>query len=41
LVILKVFGRRQLGELTAFDLIVLLIISNTLQNATIGKLTTP
>ena len=30
-------GKRQLGQLTAFDLVVLLIISNVLQNAAIGS----
>jgi uncharacterized membrane protein YcaP (DUF421 family) len=30
-------GKRQVGQLTPFDLIVLLIISNVLQNAAIGK----
>src|SRR5438105_12018863 len=37
LVIIKVFGRRELGQLTAFDLIVLLTLSNILQNAMIGN----
>lgn len=32
----RVTGKRQVGELTPFDLIVLLIISNVVQNATIG-----
>ena len=36
LVAIKVFGRRELGQLTAFDLIVLLTLSNILQNAMIG-----
>jgi len=30
-------GKRQVGQLTPFDLIVLLIISNVLQNAVIGN----
>jgi uncharacterized membrane protein YcaP (DUF421 family) len=34
---IRVFGRRELGQLTAFDLIVLLTISNILQNAMIGS----
>lgn len=36
LVAFRVFGKRQLGQLTPFDLIVLLIISNIVQNAMIG-----
>jgi uncharacterized membrane protein YcaP (DUF421 family) len=32
----RLAGKRQLGQMTAFDLIVLLIISNVLQNAMIG-----
>ncbi len=34
---IRVFGRRELGQLTAFDLIVLLTLSNILQNAMIGN----
>src|SRR5256886_14365344 len=37
LLAIKAFGRRELGQLTAFDLIVLLTISNILQNAMIGN----
>jgi uncharacterized membrane protein YcaP (DUF421 family) len=37
LVAIKVFGRREIGQLTAFDLIVLLTLSNILQNAMIGN----
>jgi uncharacterized membrane protein YcaP (DUF421 family) len=37
LVVIKLFGRRELGQLTAFDLIVLLTLSNILQNAMIGN----
>jgi uncharacterized membrane protein YcaP (DUF421 family) len=37
LVAFRVAGKRQLGQLTAFDLVVLLIISNVVQNALIGK----
>ena len=37
LVAIKVFGRRELGQLTAFDIIVLLTLSNMLQNAMIGN----
>ena len=37
LVALRLFGRRELSQLTAFDLIVLLTLSNILQNAMIGN----
>jgi uncharacterized membrane protein YcaP (DUF421 family) len=37
LVAIRAFGRRELGQLTAFDLIVLLTLSNILQNAMIGN----
>jgi uncharacterized membrane protein YcaP (DUF421 family) len=37
LVAFRIAGKRQLGQLTAFDLVVLLIISNVLQNAAIGN----
>ena len=37
LVAVRVFGRRELGQLTAFDVIVLLSLSNMLQNAMIGN----
>ena len=33
----RVAGKRQLGQFTAFDLIVLLVMSNVLQNAAIGS----
>ena len=33
----RVTGKRQLGQMTAFDLVVLLIISNVVQNAVIGN----
>lgn len=33
----RVAGKRQLGQMTAFDLVVLLIISNVIQNALIGN----
>jgi uncharacterized membrane protein YcaP (DUF421 family) len=33
---LRVFGKRQLAQLNPFDLVVLLSISNTVQNAIIG-----
>jgi uncharacterized membrane protein YcaP (DUF421 family) len=37
LVAFRVAGKRQLGQLTAFDLVVLLVTSNVLQNAAIGS----
>jgi uncharacterized membrane protein YcaP (DUF421 family) len=37
LVVFRVMGKRQLGHMTAFDLIVLLIISELVQNAMIGN----
>ncbi|HEY7654047.1 MAG TPA: YetF domain-containing protein [Methylomirabilota bacterium] len=37
LVAFRLCGKRQLGQLTAFDLVVLLIISNVVQNAIIGN----
>lgn len=37
LVAIRMFGRRELGQLTAFDIIVLLTLSNMLQNAMIGN----
>jgi uncharacterized membrane protein YcaP (DUF421 family) len=37
LVAIRLFGRRELGSLTAFDLVVLLTLSNILQNAMIGE----
>jgi len=37
LVAFRLAGKRMLGQLTAFDLVVLLIISNVLQNAAIGN----
>lgn len=36
LVMFRVIGKRQVGQMTPFDLIVLLILSNVLQNAMIG-----
>ena len=36
-VALRVFGKRELAQLNPFDLIVLLTLSNTLQNAIIGS----
>jgi uncharacterized membrane protein YcaP (DUF421 family) len=37
LVLFRIFGRRELGQLTGFDIIVLLTVSNILQNAMIGN----
>lgn len=37
LLALRLFGRRELGQFTAFDLVVLLTLSNILQNAMIGN----
>jgi uncharacterized membrane protein YcaP (DUF421 family) len=37
LVGLRLTGKRQMGQMSAFDLVVLLIISNVLQNAMIGN----
>jgi uncharacterized membrane protein YcaP (DUF421 family) len=36
IVILRIGGRRELGQLNAFDLVVLLTLSNAVQNAIIG-----
>src|SRR4026209_547065 len=36
LVLLRLAGKREIGQMTAFDLVVLLIISNAVQNAMIG-----
>ncbi|MCL4459499.1 MAG: DUF421 domain-containing protein [Chloroflexi bacterium] len=36
LVGLRVFGKRQLGQMTPFDLVVLLLIANAVQNAMTG-----
>ncbi len=37
LVAFRLAGKRQLGQMTAFDLVILLIISNVVQNAVIGN----
>ena len=37
LVAFRMAGKRALGQMTAFDLIVLLVISNVVQNALIGN----
>ena len=36
-VLLRVFGKRELAQLNPFDLVVLLTLSNTVQNALIGN----
>src|SRR3954454_23764844 len=35
--VLRVFGKRELAQLNPFDLVVLLCLSNTVQNAIIGN----
>src|SRR6476659_10430812 len=35
--LLRIFGKRELAQLTPFDLVVLLSLSNTVQNAIIGN----
>jgi uncharacterized membrane protein YcaP (DUF421 family) len=37
LLVFRVMGKRQVGQLTPFDLVLLLIISNVVQNAAIGN----
>jgi len=37
LVAFRITGKRQVGQLTPFDLVVLLVISNVVQNAVIGN----
>jgi len=37
LVILRITGKRQVGQLAPFDLILLLVLSNSVQNAMIGQ----
>src|SRR4051812_43612304 len=37
LVILRITGKRQVGQLAPFDLILLLVLSNAVQNAMIGQ----
>ena len=37
MVVLRVFGKRELAQLNPFDLVVLLSLSNTVQNAIIGN----
>ncbi len=36
-IVLRVFGKRELAQLNPFDLIVILLLSNTVQNAIIGQ----
>src|SRR6266540_5084618 len=36
-VLLRIFGKRELAQLNPFDLVVLLMLSNTVQNAIIGE----
>src|SRR5712692_11715557 len=36
-IMLRVFGKRELAQLNPFDLVVLLSLSNTVQNAMIGN----
>ena len=35
-IMLRIFGKRELAQLNPFDLVVLLSLSNTVQNAIIG-----
>jgi uncharacterized membrane protein YcaP (DUF421 family) len=37
LILLRIFGKRGLAQLNAFDLVVLLLLSNVVQNAIIGN----
>jgi uncharacterized membrane protein YcaP (DUF421 family) len=37
LIAVRIFGRRELGQMTSFDIILLLSLSNILQNAMIGE----
>src|ERR1700686_193602 len=37
IVLLRIFGKRELAQLNPFDLVVLLSLSNTVQNAIIGN----
>src|ERR1041385_2295159 len=36
-ILLRIFGKRELAQLNPFDLVVLLSLSNTVQNAIIGN----
>ena len=35
-ILLRIFGKRELAQLNSFDLVVLLLLSNVVQNAIIG-----
>src|SRR5438874_4110586 len=35
-ILLRLFGKRELGQMAPFDLVVLLVISNAVQNAMVG-----
>ena len=37
ILLLRIFGKRELGQLNPFDLVVILSLSNTVQNAIIGQ----
>lgn len=37
IILLRLFGKRELGQLNPFDLVVILSLSNTVQNAIIGE----
>ena len=37
IILLRIFGKRELGQLNPFDLVVILSLSNTVQNAIIGE----
>ena len=39
LVGLRLAGKREIGQMTVFDLVVLLLIANAVQNAMVGLLT--
>ena len=39
LFVLRLAGRRELGQMTSFDLVLLLVISNAVQNAINGAIT--
>lgn len=37
IILLRIFGKRELGQINPFDLVVILSLSNTVQNAIIGQ----
>ncbi|MGZ5100542.1 MAG: DUF421 domain-containing protein, partial [Usitatibacter sp.] len=37
LVILRITGKRQVGQLAPFDLVLLLVLSNAVQNSMVGQ----